>query len=107
MTFVRIFLPLLQTAPGLGDRQSSDQSSHQKSLLFYNHTECECQSKVDDMMPRDTMPTSMGAAATVDLPLMHRNDEYVWTVDILDNSLKFNNNNNRIRLNNFEKIRIE
>ncbi|VVC41797.1 Cystine-knot cytokine,PDGF/VEGF domain [Cinara cedri] len=35
-----------------------DQQSNEKSLLFYNHTECECQSRTEDTMPRDTVPTT-------------------------------------------------
>uniref|UniRef100_A0A2S2NWL5 Platelet-derived growth factor (PDGF) family profile domain-containing protein n=1 Tax=Schizaphis graminum TaxID=13262 RepID=A0A2S2NWL5_SCHGA len=71
-----IYLPfLVYTLPGLGDRQSPEQSSYQKSLLFYNHTECECQSRTDDLMPRDTLPTT--SMATPDPPQLfrHRTDK--------------------------------
>lgn len=58
----------------LGENQSPEQSSSQKSLLFYNHTECECQSKMDDLMPRDSLPT---AAVFAERPSpVHRTDEY-------------------------------
>lgn len=62
----------MQTLPGLGDRQSPEQSSNQKSLLFYNHTECECQSRTDDLMPRDTMPTASIVTPDPPTPFKHR-----------------------------------
>ncbi|XP_050524738.1 uncharacterized protein LOC126896201 isoform X2 [Daktulosphaira vitifoliae] len=52
---------LVYTEPGLGDRHASDRQTYQKSLLFYNHTECECQSKIEEMMPRDTITTSLSS----------------------------------------------
>lgn len=68
-----VYLPfLVYTLPGLGDWKSPEHSSIQKSLLFYNHTECECQSRTDDLMPRDTMPTASVVDPDPPVPFRHR-----------------------------------
>lgn len=77
---VRFRMPNLQTAPGLSDRQSSDQSSYQKSLLFYNHTECECQSKMDETMPRDTMPPTADVIADHQSVAYRPGNRYFYSV---------------------------
>ncbi|XP_050441771.1 uncharacterized protein LOC126846430 [Adelges cooleyi] len=70
-----LHLPFLVfTEPGLGDLKGIEQQTYHKSLLFYNHTECECQSKVDDMMPRDVMTSSALETGILAAPVFHRND---------------------------------
>lgn len=77
-----ILFRFIQTAPELSDRQSPNQS-HQsyQTLRFYNHTECHCQPKDDDSMPKDSSitPTSVDA---VDVPAIRDfDDEYVhWNL---------------------------
>lgn len=51
-------LPLLQTKYILGSQNYHRASNGVEKLPFYNHTECHCVDRLEEVMPRDGGPTT-------------------------------------------------